>query len=137
MGLFGSPAKTVEPVRDEMEFSDLPPLPEPPSTSVIAEGVTVSGKLKGEGIVQVKGIVEGEVDLKGMVDIAPCGTVKGPVAANAVHVSGLIEGNITAHDQVRLEKTGIISGDIKTASFVIEEGGWLNGRTTMEKPKAK
>jgi len=135
MGIFGGTTKKMEPVQEETESRDLPPLPEPPSASVIAEGVTVSGNLRGDGIVQVEGIVEGEVSLKGLVSVAPCGTVKGPVAADTVHVSGLIQGDITAHDQVRLEKTGIISGDIKTASFVIEEGGWLNGRTTMEKPK--
>ena len=32
---------------------------------------------------------------------------------------------------MRLEKTGQVLGDVSTASLVVEDGGRLNGRSTM------
>lgn len=62
MGLFGKPARLDEEeavLQDQYE--DLPTLPEPPSSTVISAGATVTGALRGEGIIQVEGTVEGEI----------------------------------------------------------------------------
>ena len=55
-----------------------------------------------------------------------------------IRVAGQVEGNLVSRDHVQLERTGTISGDVTTVSFVIENGGRLNGRTTMvpEQPSA-
>lgn len=143
MGFFGGSSKTVvtnvepDPQESKERFDDLPALPKPLDTTVIAKGITITGHLQGEGLIQVEGTVEGEIDLQGSVSIMPTGIVKGPIDALAVRIAGTIEGNVTAHDRLRLEKTGVIDGDITTASLVIEAGGVLNGRTTMEKPNRK
>ena len=116
---------------DRREDADLPDLPEPRSNTVIAKDVLISGKPSGEGVVQIEGTVEGEVNLKGYVIVTPTGRVKGPVEADVIRVAGRVEGNLISHDHVQLERTGTISGDVTTVSFVIENGGRLNGRTTM------
>ena len=59
------------------------------------------------------------------------GMVKGPVEADVIRIAGQVEGNLVSHDHVQLERTGTINGDVTTVSFVIENGGRLNGRTTM------
>ena len=59
------------------------------------------------------------------------GAIKGPITADVVRIAGTVEGNITALDHLQLERTGTINGDVTTVSFVIENGGRLNGRTTM------
>ena len=82
-------------------------------------------------MVQIEGTVEGEVNLKGYVIVTPTGRVKGPVEADVIRVAGQVEGNLVSHDHVQLERTGTINGDVTTVSFVIENGGRLNGRTTM------
>jgi len=105
--------------------------------TIIAKGLTITGDLQGEGVIQVEGAVEGQIHLKGTVEVMPTGAVKGPVEADIVHVAGSVQGDIVSRDSVRLESTGYVEGDIKTARFVIEEGGCLNGRTSMEKPKRK
>ena len=51
--------------------------------------------------------------------------------ADVIRVAGQVEGNLVSHDHVQLERTGTINGDVTTVSFVIENGGRLNGRTTM------
>lgn len=116
---------------ERRDGADIPELPEPRSNTVIAKDLLVTGKLSGEGVVQIEGTVEGEVNLKGYVIVTATGRVKGPVEADVIRIAGQVEGNLTSHDHVQLERTGTINGDVTTVSFVIENGGRLNGRTTM------
>ena len=127
MGLFGREAKpelTVEPIEEEPQerHVNVPELPKPLNTTIIAEGITLTGDLQGDGVIHVEGTIQGEVKLEGRIVVAPTGVIRGPVEATAIQVAGSIEGDILAHD-----------GDITTASFVIEDGGCLNGRTSMVK----
>ncbi len=136
MAFFGGPPKTAPAMESQTEHErresgDIPDLPEPRSNTVIAKDLIVSGQLRGEGVVQIEGTVEGEVNLKGYVIVTPTGKVKGPVEADVIRVAGQVEGNLISHDHVQLERTGTINGDVTTISFVIENGGRLNGRTTM------
>lgn len=137
MGFFGTPK--VEP---PMEVAPLPkeepiapPVPPRAGSTVIAQGITFTGTLRGEGVVQVEGVVEGEFDLTGAVIVAESGMVRGPISADVVRVAGRIEGNVHAREHMRLEPTGSVDGDITTASLVVEDGGSLNGRCTTVKPQ--
>lgn len=139
MGLFGSRAKPESEIEQQMlpsqeeQNEDIPSLPTPRTSTVIAEGVTMAGKLYGEGVIQVEGAVEGEIDLKGAVIVTTTGCVHGPISADVIHVAGSVEGNVVARDHLRLEKSGTLEGDAETVSLVVEDGGRLNGRTTMMK----
>jgi cytoskeletal protein CcmA (bactofilin family) len=119
-----------EPASDEV-LEDIPSLPKPLPKTVISKGVTLTGSLSGEGVVEVEGTVEGEVHLAGSVIVAPSGLINGPVTAEFVRVAGRIVGCVTARDSLRLEKNGSLEGDVSTSSLVVEDGGRLNGRTTM------
>lgn len=136
MAFFGgqpksAPAADPQAENDLRETSDIPELPEPRSNTVIAKDLLVTGSLSGEGVVQIEGAVEGEIHLKGYVIVTSTGRVKGPVEADVIRIAGQVEGNLTSHDHIQLERTGVINGDVTTVSFVIENGGRLNGRTTM------
>lgn len=142
MGFFGGQTKdegrldfqTIVEEPDE-EQEDLPVLPKPRSNTVIAKGVTLTGALHGEGVIQVEGTVEGEIELQGSVIVATTGLIRGPITADVIRIAGCVEGNINARDHLRLEKTGDVVGDVTTVSLVVEDGGRLNGRSTMNKPK--
>jgi len=133
MGLFsGQSRKDAVLDNPENTYTDVPELPKPrDNDTVIAKNIVVTGKITGEGVIQVEGSVIGEVDMKGLVTVTPTGSIKGPVQADVIHVAGRIEGNIIASDHLRLEKTGRVEGDITTVSFVVCDGGRLNGRATM------
>lgn len=140
MGLFGRQSK----VDDEMEtveaalpeqYDEVPELPSPLSTTIIAKGVTMSGKLHGEGIIQVEGTVDGEIDLTGAVIVKETGLIKGPVTADTIRVAGCVEGDVVARDHMFLEKSGTLSGDVTTISLVVEDGGRLNGSASMPSPQ--
>ena len=132
MALFGGqPKSRMETVIEPEPEEQVPQLPEARSNTVIAKDLVVTGSFSGEGVVQIEGVVEGEIHLQGYVIVASTGTVKGPIEADVVRIAGSVEGDIVAHDHLRLEKGGAIDGDVKTVSFVVEDGGRLNGRTTM------
>lgn len=135
MGFFGmqKAEPRVEPPAAEEHFEEKPALPRASST-VIAQGVIVNGTLRGEGVVQVEGVVEGEFDLTGAVIVAETGLVRGPIKADVVRVAGRVEGSVRAREHMRLEPTGSLDGDVTTASLVVEDGGSLNGRCAMSKP---
>nr|WP_326127356.1 polymer-forming cytoskeletal protein [uncultured Oscillibacter sp.] len=140
MGLFGGQTRVPDQMEEQYaaeEQEEMAQLPEPHTNTVIAKDLTVSGTLRGDGVVQIEGRVEGEVSLKGYVIVSATGVIKGPIEADVIRIAGSVEGSIIAHDHLRLEKTGSVVGDVTTVSFVIEDGGRLNGRTTMvreEKP---
>lgn len=136
MGLFGGTARTeyrVEPApsSNEEHVMEVPSLPKPRDSTVIAKGVTLTGAIHGKGVVEVEGVVEGEIELNGSVIVTPTGLITGPVKADVIRVAGRIEGCVSSRDHMRLEKTGSVEGDVTTASLVVEDGGQLNGRTTM------
>ena len=132
MGFFGM-QKVEQP---QAEVPALPkeepasaPAPSRAGSTVIAQGITFTGTLRGEGV------VEGEFAMTGAVIVAESGLIRGPVAADVVRVAGRVEGNVSAREHMRLESSGSLDGDVKTASLVVEDGGILNGRCTTVKPQ--
>ena len=123
MGLFGTQPKqepASAPLYEEEPFDELPTLPKAKNNTVIAQGITFTGTIRGEGSVQVEGRLEGEIDLKGSVVVAAGGMVQGPITADAVRVAGDVQGSITAREHLCLERTGGIHGDVTTASLIVE-----------------
>ncbi len=138
MSIFGKQS-TFIPQTDIPAFSDdpddaldtLPKLPKARSGALVTKGMLITGSVQGEGDIQVDGTIEGEIKLQGTVIVTQTGCIKGPVEASVIRVAGHVEGNILAHSHLRLEHTGRIDGDISTSSFIIDDGGLLNGRSTM------
>ena len=134
MGFFSTPKTEQSPLALEGERpqESLPP-PQKISSTLITQGITIKGTVEGEGVVQVEGTVVGEFNMVGAIIVADSGLVKGPITADVVRVAGKVEGNVTAREHLRLENTGALIGDVTTASLVVEDGGCLNGRSTMIK----
>lgn len=138
MGFFSTPKVDQQlpiALEGEKPQESLPP-PQKVNSTLITQGVTIKGVLEGEGVVQVEGVVEGEFRMVGAVIVSNTGVVRGPIAADVVRVAGKVEGNVTAREHMRLEQSGALIGDVATASLVVEDGGCLNGRSTMIKAPA-
>ena len=135
MGFFSTPKTDTQMsvITDSERQQESLPSPAKISSTVITQGVTVKGTIRGEGVVQVEGVVEGEFSMVGAVIVADTGVVRGPITADVVRVAGKVEGNVTAREHMRLEQSGTLIGDVATASLVVEDGGCLNGRSTMTK----
>jgi cytoskeletal protein CcmA (bactofilin family) len=53
------------------------------------------------------------------------------VSAQNVSISGAVKGTIEAAGRLEILATGRVWGDIKVASFLIDEGGFFRGQSVM------
>jgi cytoskeletal protein CcmA (bactofilin family) len=95
--------------------------------TVIGQGIFLRGSIKGEGDVEIRGRIEGDVEVGGEVTIAESALVKADVTARRITVRGAVAGNLTGEDGVRLEEGARVVGDLRGAGIGIAEGALLRG----------
>jgi len=128
---------TAEPVSTN-DRAEAPPSPNPqpaarPSASasmesVIAESLTIEGKIEGAGHVRLIGKFKGDVQVDGDVTIEPGAKVTGSVRAATVVIGGELEGNIESATTVKLLETGVLNGDLKAGSLTVAAGSRMRGQ---------
>lgn len=108
------------------------PQPAERITSVVADGVSLRGKLNGKGGVRIEGAYDGDIELDGLLVIGPTGRVTCPqLKARHVIVAGAMRGDILA-EKVEIRAGGRVWGDVTTAAMSTEEGAFLRGQIQME-----
>jgi cytoskeletal protein CcmA (bactofilin family) len=95
--------------------------------TVVGQGIFLRGSIRGEGDVDIRGRIEGDVDVVGEVTIGDGALVKADVNARRITVHGAVAGNLTGEDGVRLEKGARVVGDLRGAAIGIAEGALLRG----------
>ena len=103
---------------------------QPEATSCISSGMTVVGKLVGDGSVMVFGHVEGELQASSVV-ICEGAQVEGNVVAKDLTIGGRVKGTIHAV-RVKLHSTAVVEGDIFHRSLAIEENARFEGTSRRE-----
>jgi cytoskeletal protein CcmA (bactofilin family) len=96
--------------------------------SIISAGLTIEGKIGGDGDVRLEGRFKGDVKVNGSVTIEPGAHIGGEISANNVIVGGHVEGNITATSQVRLLESCELIGDLKASSLTVAAGSRMRGQ---------
>src|ERR1700722_4864454 len=98
--------------------------------SSISRGMTVVGKIFGEGTGQVFGHIEGE--LRALTVLINEGAkVEGDVVAEELTIGGMVKGTIRAN-RVKLNGTAVVEGDIFHRSLSIEENARFEGSSKRE-----
>jgi cytoskeletal protein CcmA (bactofilin family) len=95
--------------------------------TVIGQGIFLRGSIKGDGDVEIRGRIEGDVEVGGEVTIGEGALVKADVTARRITVRGAVAGNLTGEDGVRLEDGARVVGDLRGAGIGIAEGALLRG----------
>jgi cytoskeletal protein CcmA (bactofilin family) len=98
--------------------------------SSISAGMTIVGKISGEGTVKIFGRVEGELRASTVL-IAEGAEVEGDIAADDLSVGGRVKGTIHAN-RVKLNGTAQVEGDIFHRSLSIEENARFEGSSKRE-----
>ena len=88
------------------------------AASSISSGLSVVGKIIGDGALTIFGHVEGEVRASTIV-IAEGAQIEGKVSAEELTIGGYVKGAIHAN-RVKLNNTAVIEGDIVHRTLVIE-----------------
>src|SRR5438045_6880166 len=142
------PASTPVPeTRDPVRF-DAPPKPElvPAPTpapiaaaapranpglarkeSLIADDLTIEGKIEGGGSVRVAGKFKGDVNVQGDLTIEAGAKLTGSVRADKVTVAGELEGNVEESTHVELLQTAVVTGDLKAGTLTVAAGARMRG----------
>ena len=94
--------------------------------SYVGETLQIEGDLRSSGIVDIAGLINGNVYVKDTI-VKETGSVRGHIEANTIEVNGHIEGKITATNII-IGKNAIIKGDIFFKDTLkTEEGADIDG----------
>ncbi|TNH83573.1 bactofilin family protein [Aeromonas sobria] len=97
--------------------------------TVIAAGARFKGELQVEGDLEVRGHVNGTIQLTGgVLRIMQGGSVEGDVSAPHVIINGLLEGTCTSAE-VEILESGKMQGIFKGGSLSICKGGNFVGQS--------
>jgi cytoskeletal protein CcmA (bactofilin family) len=99
----------------------------PKVASLIADDITIEGNLRGDGELQVDGVIQGDVAVARLT-IGEGGKIDGSVQADSAEVRGRVVGSITAK-QVRLYASAHVDGDITHEQLTMEAGAFFQGRS--------
>jgi len=149
MGLFGQQSRKEEPVpkpdqkvEPATERGVIPPLgplhhvegqsmprshPNA-SESVLASGLTIEGRIEGDGNVRIAGRFKGNIHVKGELTIEPGASIEGEVNADTVLVGGDLKGQIIAASRVEFRESGTLIGDLKAGSLTVAAGSKMRGK---------
>jgi cytoskeletal protein CcmA (bactofilin family) len=93
--------------------------------STVGRGMTVVGKIVGEGTVHVLGQIDGELRALTIL-IGEGAKVEGDLVAEELTIAGMVKGTIHAN-RVRLNSSAVVEGDIFHQSLSIEENARFEG----------
>ncbi len=99
--------------------------------NIIGPTASVSGDLKCDGGVRIDGVFKGSVETMGNVIVGEAAKVVADITGRNISVAGAVRGNIEANGRLEILSTGQVWGDISVGSFLIDEGGFFNGLSTM------
>ncbi len=108
-------------------------------SSIIGETAVVIGNVSGHGDLEIRGKVQGSIELIGRVLIAEGGIVLGNIEAGTITVSGEVRGDLSASDGIVIQASGEVEGNLLAPRVGVEPGarvrGMLRTGTTSSAPE--
>jgi cytoskeletal protein CcmA (bactofilin family) len=131
-GTGAAPAATGQPLASSTFSQDTSFKPAPKERldmkeSLISAGLTIEGKINGNGHVRVAGKFKGDIQVEGNLHVDAGAKVEGQVKASEVIVTGELQGNIESAKRVELQQGGTINGDVKAGSLTVAAGARMRG----------
>jgi cytoskeletal protein CcmA (bactofilin family) len=96
--------------------------------SILSAGLTIEGKIEGNGNIRVAGRFKGNVNVKGELTIEPGASIDGEVKADTVLVGGEVRGHLIANSRVEFKESGTLIGDLKAGSLTVAAGSKMRGK---------
>lgn len=100
--------------------------------TILGPGTSLSGTLRFESSLMIRGRFEGDIEAKGALYIDENATVTaGRVRAMSIVVAGSVRGDLEAADKVELRSTAQVRGNVRAAKLRIADGVIFEGRCEM------
>ena len=87
----------------------------------------VRGRVRGDGDLRIEADIEGDVLVKGALELDAGSSVAGAVEASRVTVAGDLTGDVSVSGDVAITATGSVQGNVTAAGLSLEEGGRFIG----------
>ena len=94
------------------------------ATTTVSIDLNIVGNISTQGIVNVKGKVEGDIRSQKVV-IENGGLVEGCIYANELVIFGKFQGRIQA-DKVEIASSGLVRGELVYERLTIDDGAHLD-----------
>lgn len=89
-----------------------------------------TGTIASKGNLKIESNITGDVHGEWVI-IGEKATVKGTVYGAGVIVCGRVQGNVIARELVEVKVCGTVDGDVHAPRLIVEPGGTVNGRISM------
>jgi len=96
----------------------------------------VTGKLSFTDATRLEGKLKGELKGSALVVIGSNAIIEATVEAKRLVVLGKVQGNVVSQDGLEIRAGGRVVGDVDTRTLVVDEGGVLEGRVSMNGGRA-
>jgi cytoskeletal protein CcmA (bactofilin family) len=100
---------------------------------VLARGLSFRGDLSGQGDFHVMGKFEGEINVVGRLIVAQGAEVDANISASAIVIGGTVRGNLSASTRVEILPSGVLTGTLRTGSFLAADGSSVKGEVWIER----
>ena len=102
------------------------------SVNIIAPETYIKGVIEAAYMIQIEGVLEGDIKAQDLVHITETGKISGNIEAKTVFIDGEVSGEIVA-DKVEIGEKGKVFANIFSTVFVIQEGGIFEGNKKLKK----
>ena len=107
---------------------------EPRGSAVIGKAVKIVGEIYSNEDLLIEGFVEGTVEaLDQKLTVGHNGTLHASVQVRALEVQGSVQGNVEAADRIEIRAGAKLTGDLKAARIIIEDGAYFKGSIDIVK----
>ncbi len=123
------PRRSPEPPRPAVSAQPTRVVSEPPRRqATIGQLMLVKGDIISREDLYLDGEMDGKIDIgQHRLTIGPNAKIRAGIRAREVEIQGVVNGNVEASDRVILRKNARLTGDLKMASIVIEDGAFFKG----------
>lgn len=80
---------------------------------------------------RLAGVIEGEIEATGDVEIDDQAKVKASVAGRDVSIRGHVNGAVVARKRLVVARSGSLVGDVRVQRLVIQDGATFSGKVSM------
>lgn len=94
---------------------------------IVGREISLSGNITACDRLVVEGTVEANLTDAGSIEISETGLFKGSAEVDEAEIGGRFEGGLTVRRKLVIRSTGKITGTIRYARIVIEQGGEISG----------
>lgn len=104
--------------------------------NILNADVEIRGNLKCSGDVFFDGRLDGDLTTDGALELGENATVRGNLTALTVIARGKITGNIAARERLEVKARTEVTGDLRGAKLVVDDGVTFQGKAEIAPTKA-